>query len=180
MPFEEYLEVAGDQGFTEIHRHDVRGTQDVWVALWHADGLLLTLESFTWGDGRVVPNSARLGFCVQTTPDVYIGGSFSPVRWDEHSVVRLHDMDVRVGLGLTLGEIRSKGQVLPTWPWQGWDPTWMPPLLDREESRSEALARTDNGQSWAEYTERRRAAQTERARSFPEHVRQALGVPDAE
>lgn len=112
MNFADSLALFADLGFSEVYRETFAGrdTAEVYVILWHADGILADCESY----GATRRNSAKVYYNYRfhdgTRPrwDLTSSGGMTGDVW-----VGYHD--AREGIRHNLNALRAEGAFLPTW-----------------------------------------------------------------
>lgn len=155
--------IYSDLGFDVIHEHQFEGTSapETFRVLWHSDGILAVIESYSGGDGKQGSvNTTKIYFCHRSHEgnetalwNLPMSGR-SPVEG-----VTTGDIDTREGLRNTLTKLRELGEFVTPWI----EPGYMA-LVDYTQWHSDGDMMTRSKDITAEVVA-----------SFPIEVQEAIG-----
>lgn len=165
-PFYDFIVMAQEDGFEPVlaEYFDGNHRDEKYVLLWHADGMLLSVESYdTW------VNSAEL-FYVLEPPDHRfrwsLGGGSGPLGGEE-STMFYGNKDVREGFRHHLNKIREAEGVEYVKPWPDDANPFYSLLTYEERSRFESMPWRQRDTGADDITEAR-------INRLPEHVRNTI------
>lgn len=113
--FADTLRIYADEGFEIVHSHEIEGTPNVFKVLWNPEGVLASVESYSWSssDTELTTNTSRLHFNwkynEETSPwSIPMSGGVTDDVW-------IGDIDAREALRHYLNRFRTEGTFLPVW-----------------------------------------------------------------
>jgi hypothetical protein len=171
-PFVDTLRIYTELGFELVYHEHFRGKDDAgmeqYVILWR-DGILATIDSYTWSTGDQKPTTNSNNFYYNWMPstddfwDCTSSGHFITEAYDQGRKIWSGYHDGREALRHNLARMESKGTFLPEWEERAF--LW---LGNREEQRD------------LKWNDPKRNKITARIIAhFPQHVQDALGAPRA-
>jgi hypothetical protein len=164
IKYKDMLVIIERAGFERVYTEQFGEYNDVFEVWWHADGLLLTTESYM--NDRVnssqlhynwLPNPSESG---TVWPAPRTSGGFHSVKTDGiERLVFSGYYDGREGLILHIDTVRSRGSFLPVWQVQ--PHLWFLNYAESKASHEELYRNKDRIQSG-------------KMSRFPEHVQRAI------
>jgi hypothetical protein len=162
--FAEARAVYADLGFEEVfaeHYQGYNGNTELELILWHSDGVLAHLTSYSWGDKEPGQNSSTMWMNWKYNEGEYPSGMSGSFIFDGDT--NLHtwagDRDVRTGLRYHFEDMRETGTFLSPWLRRPW--MWLINYADEQSS---------NGNY--------RAINARKIAALPAHVREAINVEE--
>lgn len=152
---EDYLKVVHNAGFQTVAEEvfkDREGRDNKLVVLWHPDGMLLKLDTYTWHDGERTINSANLYYNIKITSktqDRFTKKSSGHMHWtgpitpdDKNATdIWVGSHDAREALLYKIEGLRSIGVFQKEWVES--DHVYLTHYMDVPESEKDWRIRSD-------------------------------------
>lgn len=117
MATHDALRIYAELGFEEIHGHQFEGTYgpEIYRVLWHPDGILATVESYSWTGEKPGVNNTKIYFSHQATDSEPVLWKFPMSGRSPSAGISTGDIDTREGLRHILAKLRDAGEFLNPW-----------------------------------------------------------------
>jgi hypothetical protein len=181
MSSDEYIKTIQGMGFDIVlqipfkgreHDNGSRADEDYYV-FWHDDGLLLTMDTFTWHNRDRSVNGASVYYNWAPSPDCkeWVQSSGRYVLYDEDDPSKRiwsGDHDAREAIGFAIQRLRDNGKFVL--PWYEAPYIWFTHYGDKETIE----AKLGKDHEWQAGISMRDQMSRERFGMLPQHIQDAI------